>query len=78
MGIFAIVNQAARKTFVGEFLLRPSSVSMFKELLLIDTGFDVLKFVLKERKSYFSDAVSIGVYRSYRNIGAVCRLHLQE
>jgi hypothetical protein len=34
-------------------------------------------FVLMKSHSYFSDAVSIGIYRSYRNIGAVCCLHLQ-
>jgi len=32
MSIFAIINQAACETFVREFLLRPSSVSVFKEL----------------------------------------------
>jgi hypothetical protein len=77
MDIFANVNQAACKTFVGEFLLRPSSVSVFRVGLVIDTGFEVFIFVLMKIQSYFSDAVSIGIYRSYRNIGAVFCRHLQ-
>jgi len=32
MSIFANENQAACKTFVGEFLLQPSSMYVFKEL----------------------------------------------
>jgi len=79
MSIFATVNHAACKTFVGEFLLRPSSVSVCfqRGRLVRDTRFEVLIFVLMKSKSYFSDAVSIGIYRSYRNIGAFFCLHLQ-
>lgn len=77
MNIFAIIIQEACKT-VGHFLFRPSAVRiyLFRGLrLVIDTGFEALIVVLMQSQSFFIDAVSTGIYRSYRLIGTVCCHH---
>lgn len=40
-------------------------------------GFEALIVVLMQSQSFFIDAVSTGIYRSYRRIGTICCLDLQ-